>query len=62
MERTPDYILKAMNKHTGEKSGRIGAAWNNPDGSIKIQLDLCVILDSRDKDLGIRLFPKEKKT
>lgn len=55
--KAPDYILKAMNKETGEKSGRIGAAWNNKDGSINIVLDLCVQL-SGAKEIELRLFPK----
>ncbi len=58
--RKPDYLLKAMNKTTGEKTGRIGAAWNNEDGSINIVLDLCVQL-SGDKDIELRLFPNSKE-
>jgi hypothetical protein len=58
MSRKPDYILKAMNKETDEKTGRIGAAWQAPDGSISIALDLCVVLDARDK-LVLTLFPQK---
>lgn len=36
--RKPDLNITCMNKVTGQKSGKIGAAWvtNNPDGSIKM--------------------------
>jgi hypothetical protein len=59
--RSPDYYLKVMNKATGQKSGRLGAGWVNEDGSINFVLDPCVVLDSKDQNLELRLFPSEKK-
>lgn len=35
--RKPDYNVHALNKRTEERA-RIGAAWINPDGSIRVVL------------------------
>lgn len=51
--------MNALDK-VSEKRGRIGAAWNNPDGSIGIKIDAFVVLSGRD-DLEIRLFPYDGK-
>lgn len=58
--RTPDYNVSALDKTTGKK-GRIGAAWDNEDGSITMVLNICVVLDTRTQDLNIRLFPNDKR-
>jgi len=55
--RTPDYNVKFLDKKTGE-SGRIGAAWDNEDGSITLVLNSKVVL-KQDKDEVITLFPKD---
>lgn len=52
--RKPDYSVNAMNKRTDEKS-RIGAAWVNPDGSIRIVLNPFVVLTA-GPDLVITAF------
>jgi len=57
MSRTPDYDVKAMNKKTDDKA-RIGAGWNNPDGSITIVLNSFVVLQSSN-DIIVTLFPKK---
>ena len=55
--RSPDYDLTFLDKTTSEK-GRIGAGWDNDDGSISIVLNPCVVIQSR-KDFNIRLFKRD---
>jgi hypothetical protein len=43
-----------------DQTGRIGAGWDNSDGSISIRLDYLVVLPS-DPALVITLFPRDKK-
>lgn len=57
--RSPDYILKAMNKATGEKR-KIGAGWKNTDGSITVALDSFTVLQS-SPDLVLHLFLNDKE-
>lgn len=52
--RAPDYQFHFLNKSTREK-GKIGAAWNNDDGSIRIRLDPLIVLTS-NTDLVLTLF------
>jgi hypothetical protein len=56
VSRLPDLRLKAMNKNTDVKSGYIGGAWKNENGSISIQLDPFVNL-FQDGNLVLTLFP-----
>jgi hypothetical protein len=58
MSRAPDFILKALNKRTDAKSGKIGCAWANADGSLTVQLDMMVSLQY-DADLVLTLFPND---
>jgi len=44
--RTPDWELRCLDRDTEER-GQIGAAWTNDDGSIRIKLNPCVVLQSR---------------
>ena len=57
--RTPDYHLKALNKRTGERTGKVGAAWRNEDGSVSIKLDMFVSL-IYDPDLLLTLFVNDR--
>jgi hypothetical protein len=57
--RRPDFILKAMNKTTDQRTGKIGAAWINQDGSIALVLDPAVQIHS-DPELVIMLFPNDR--
>lgn len=57
--RAPDYHLKALNKRTDERSGKLGAAWLNSDGSISLVLDMCTSLVS-NPDLVLTLFPTDQ--
>ena len=61
MSRTPDFILKALNRRTEQRTGKIGCAWQNEDGSITIQLDMCTSLMA-DPDLLVTLFPNDRPT
>ena len=61
MGRKPDYHLGAMNKATGEKNNRAGAAWNNNDGSISVVLNPFVQLTA-SQDLVLTLFLNDYKT
>jgi ribosomal protein L37AE/L43A len=63
--KQPDYALKALNTTTQQK-GRVGSAWVNEDGSIRIILNPFVTLQA-SHDLILTLFkpddgpPKVKK-
>lgn len=57
--RKPDFILKALNKYTDQRTGKIGAAWNNKDGSISLVLDLGVQIHQED-GIVIMLFPNDR--
>jgi hypothetical protein len=54
--RQPDYRIAALDKSTDQQQN-VGAAWINPDGRISVQFDPFVVLDFRDKNLIISLFP-----
>lgn len=60
MSRTPNYILKALDKDY-EKKGKIGAAWDNEDSTITIVLDPFVYISGRD-NLVLTLFRKKEET
>lgn len=51
MARQPDWnlhaILPSPVESKDDASGKVGAAWNNEDGSISIVLNLAVVLDER---------------
>lgn len=55
--RPPEYILKAMDKLTNDKS-RVGAGWCEKDGSISLILDRFVTLSGRDS-IVLKLFPND---
>lgn len=57
--RKPDYILKALNKKTDERSGRLGAAWANKNGSISLIFDAFARLES-NPDWVFTLFPNDR--
>lgn len=58
--RKPDYMVSALDKETGRKASRIGAAWINPDGSISVKLDFCVVLNAANDNLVVTLFPNDR--
>lgn len=63
--KKPDYWLKAMNKRVAGKvaTGKVGAGWKNNDGSISIDLNAFVVLETvthSPEDLVITLFPIER--
>jgi hypothetical protein len=55
MSRKPDYWVKAMDKETNAKA-KVGAAWDNPDGSVSVDLNAFVVLKA-SPNLVITLFP-----
>lgn len=59
MSRTPDYNVKALNKRTGDRTGKIGAGWKNEDGSISVKLDMFVTI-AYDPDLLVTLFVNDR--
>lgn len=59
MSRKPDFILSALVKTTGVKSGKIGCAWKNGDGSITLALDAGTIIEHH-KDVLFTLFPNDR--
>lgn len=56
--RKPDYNVSALDKAT-DRRGKIGVAWKQDDGSIQVKLDAFVVLDARQHDLLIALFPMD---
>jgi hypothetical protein len=58
MSRSPDFILKAMDKITDARSGKLGCAWLNEDQSLTIALDPGVSI-SYNANLVIKLFPND---
>jgi len=54
--RQPDYRIAALDKLTDQQQ-QVGAAWRNPDGRISIQFDPFVVLDFKNNNLIISLFP-----
>lgn len=58
--RSPDYFLAALDKETDDRNNRIGAAWEEDDGSIAIKLDHFVQLKG-DRNLLLKLFPNTRK-
>lgn len=49
-----------MVKTTGVRSGKIGAAWNNPDGSVSLVLDPGTVIEFH-KDVVLTLFPNNRR-
>lgn len=63
--KKPDYWLKAMDKsHPGKSfSGKVGVAWKNADGSISIDLEPFITLETvtrTPKELVLTLFARER--
>lgn len=58
--RTPDFDVSVLCKDS-EIKGRIGAAWQNADGSINIQLNPFVQLPRQEGQLLITLFKRDSK-
>lgn len=59
--RSPDFIVKAMNKDTDQKR-KVGAAWANEDGTISIDLDAFTVLSTvANPNIHITLFPNDEK-
>lgn len=56
--RTPDYVVKAMNKEN-DRAHRVGAAWLNDNGSISVEIDEFIVLSGADKKTVVTLFPWE---
>lgn len=59
--RQPDFDVSAMLKDNPACKGRVGVAWQNPDGSIGITLNPFVQLPKQDGNLVLTLFKREGK-
>lgn len=61
--RPPDFVLKIMDKGSGRTFPRVGAAWNNPNGSIGIVFDSFFQLPSypANQSMSYTLFPYDKE-
>lgn len=57
--RKPDWRFRVLNKETDER-GALGAGWSNPDGSITVKLDPCVVM-AQEPNLLFTLFPEQKR-
>lgn len=55
MASRPTHVL-SVKEREGKGTCRVGVGWLNPDGSVSIQLNPCVVLSARD-DVFISLFP-----
>ena len=60
MATLPDYTVGGLNKTTGDRNAKLGAAWRNADGSITVKLDAFIVLHG-GPDLLVRLFPRNIK-
>jgi hypothetical protein len=60
--RRPDYKLGAMLKDSDRRNNNCGAGWLNEDGSIRLVLDPCVVLNGNVADMMYRLFPSDRPT
>lgn len=58
MAKRPDYRLSAKRKDS-EYKGEVGAGWKNPDGSISIRLNACVVLSAAE-GLLLTLFVNDR--
>lgn len=58
--KQPDYDLCFIHKNTGQK-GRVGAAWSNPDGSIRVTLNPLVVIPS-DPGIVLTLFKRGSRS
>ena len=43
--RKPDYNLAVLNKDTDSR-GTVGVAWNQPDGTIRVKINACTVIDT----------------
>lgn len=57
--RKPDYNVGAVDKVSGFKHSRVGAAWKQGDGQISIKLNPFVVFDCTRMDIVLPLFPVE---
>lgn len=57
--RQPDFDVSAMLKDNPACKGRVGVAWQNPDGSIGITLNPFVQLPKQDGNLVLTLFKRQ---
>lgn len=57
--RQPDFHVHAMDKRTDEKA-RVGAAWQNENGSISVVLNPFTVLASTP-NLVITMFVNDRK-
>lgn len=59
--RLPDYrvgaLIKGETKEQSRMNYEVGGAWTNDDGSIRVRLNPCVVLDGNLDGLVITLFP-----
>ena len=60
MSRQPDYTLKWLNKATSHKGSKLGVAWKNIDGSIRLMLNDKVTITQHEDEI-LMLFPKDKE-
>ena len=65
MSRSPDWnlhaILHSPVESKNDARGKVGAAWNNEDGSISIVFNPAVVLDERSI-ASLRLFPNTPRS
>lgn len=57
----PNYNLAYLNKKTDER-GKVGVGWANPNGSITVKLNPCVVLSAVDlRECVLTLFPNDRR-
>lgn len=57
----PDYYLGAIDKDTGEKNNRVGAAWKNIDGTLTLRFNAFVNPRILKRGVSLRMFVAENK-
>lgn len=56
--RKPDFVIRAMNKETGEKNIRVGVGWSNTNGTIYLSFNRFIVPPT-DPVWVYTLFPND---
>lgn len=59
--RKPDYNVKAYRSGSREKPLKVGAGWNNKNGSISIRLDEFVVFHG-GRDQTLLVWPADERS
>lgn len=57
VSRSPDYSVSALDKTSGLK-GKVGVAWRQPDGSVRVKFNAFVTLPSPLDNVVLACWPE----